>query len=52
MIANELDKKYTLKQLTQALQKHKVSLISGSRILAPPSKELRLIYSAFGVLPF
>ena len=49
MIKNELDKKYTLKQLICVLQKHKVTFISDNRILSPPTKEHREIYSAFGI---
>jgi len=41
MIKNELDKKYTLKQLTRILQKHKVTFISNIRIPSPATKEQR-----------
>lgn len=48
MVETGLDKKYTVKQLCQILQKHKVTLISNNRILAPFSKEQLSIFSAFG----
>lgn len=49
MVEKGLYSKYTMKELFQVLSKQRVQEINDQRIIAPPTKEQRIIFEAFGI---
>jgi len=49
MFDHDLYKRWTMKQLLRILSKQRVQVIKGSRIILPPTKEQRDIFTAFGI---
>ena len=49
MVEKDLYRKYTMKELLRVLAKLRIQEINGQTILAPVSKEQRLIFEAFDI---